>query len=33
MFSGEATHTNFKVFGLTRSGAPIHDIPHSRRAG
>ena len=33
VLSGEATNTNFIIFGLTRChGARIYDLPHSRRA-
>jgi len=32
VLSGEATNTNFIVFGLTRPGHGTHDLPHSRRA-
>ena len=28
VLSGEATNTNFIVFGLTRSGLETHDLPH-----
>jgi len=33
VLNGEATNTNFIVFGLDQTGAPPQNIPHSRRAG
>jgi hypothetical protein len=31
VLNGEATHTNFIIFGFTRTGSRIHDLPNSRR--
>ena len=32
VLSGEATNTNFKVFGLNSTRIRTHDLPHSRQA-
>ena len=32
VLSGEAANTNFIVFGFTRLGLELNDLPHSRQA-